>query len=261
MQSETRYGAPAPGVPAVALITGAGRGIGAATALALAREGWSLLLSWHRDAAACEAVAEQARALGVRAEVRRCDVAVDAEVEALFAHCDAVLGAPGAVVANAGIVDVVARVDAIDRPRLERMFATNVFGAFACAREAVRRMSTRHGGAGGTVVLLSSAAARLGAPGEYVDYAAAKAAVDALAIGLGKEVAAEGVRVVGVRPGLIDTEIHASGGRPDRLRTLAPAVPMQRGGTAAEVAETIAWLVCARASYVTATLVDVTGGR
>lgn len=248
-------------MPPVALITGAGRGIGAATALALAREGWSLMLSWHRDEAACESVAAQARALGVRAEVRRCDVSIDAEVGALFAHCDAVLGVPGAVVANAGIVDVVARVDAIDRARLERMFATNVFGAFACAREAVRRMSTRHGGAGGTIVLLSSAAARLGAPGEYVDYAAAKAAVDALAIGLGKEVAAEGVRVVGVRPGLIDTEIHASGGRPDRLRTLAPAVPMQRGGTAGEVAETIAWLVSARASYVTATLVDVTGGR
>ena len=189
------------------------------------------------------------------------DVADEAQVLAMFARVDAELGRLTALVNNAGVVDKTARVDQMSLQRLTRMFDINVIGSFLCAREAVLRMSTRHGGTGGAIVNVSSAAARLGAPGQYVDYAAAKGAMDAMTIGLAKEVAAEGIRVNAVRPGLIETEIHASGGLPNRVRDLQHQVPMQRGGTADEVAETIVWLLSPAASYTTMSLLDVSGGR
>jgi NAD(P)-dependent dehydrogenase (short-subunit alcohol dehydrogenase family) len=179
----------------------------------------------------------------------------------MYGRIDAELGALGGLVNNAGVVDVAARVDAMGLARLQRMFAVNVVGSIVCAREAVRRMSTRHGGRGGAIVNLSSAAARLGSPGQYVDYAAAKGAIDTFTLGLAREVAAEGVRVNGVRPGIISTDIHASGGEPDRAERLAPMVPMLRAGTADEVAAAIVWLLSAEASYVTGTTIDVAGGR
>jgi NAD(P)-dependent dehydrogenase (short-subunit alcohol dehydrogenase family) len=254
------------------LITGASRGIGAATAVQAARAGWDVALNCVRDTAAAEAVAAQVRALGRRACVLPADVADEAQVEAMFAALDRLQaggrgsdGAPwpplAGLVNNAGVVDVAQRVDAMRAPRLQRMFAVNVFGSFFCAREAVRRMSTRHGGAGGVIVNLSSAAARLGSPGQYVDYAAAKGAIDSFTRGLALEVAAEGVRVNGVRPGVIDTDIHASGGQPQRAAQLAPQLPMQRAGTADEVAAAIVWLLGDAAAYVTATTLDVSGGR
>jgi NAD(P)-dependent dehydrogenase (short-subunit alcohol dehydrogenase family) len=189
------------------------------------------------------------------------DVAQEADVLRLFGEIDAKLGRLTALVNNAGVVDVSARVEDMSVQRLKRMFDINVLGTILCAREAVKRMSTRRGGAGGAIVNVSSAAARLGAPGQYVDYAAAKGAVDAFTIGLAKEVAAEGIRVNAVRPGLIETDIHASGGIPDRVRQLQHLVPMQRGGTAEEVANTIVWLLSPQASYTTMSLVDVSGGR
>jgi NAD(P)-dependent dehydrogenase (short-subunit alcohol dehydrogenase family) len=189
------------------------------------------------------------------------DVSDEAQVLALFAHIDAEPGPLRALVNNAGVVDVAARLDEMSMARWRRMFDIHVLGSMLCAREAVRRMSTRHGGSGGAIVNLSSAAARLGAPGEYVDYAAAKGAIDSFTIGLAKEVAAEGIRVNAVRPGLIDTEIHASGGLPDRVHDLAHLVPMRRGGSALEVAEAIVWLLSDSASYTTMSLLDVSGGR
>jgi NAD(P)-dependent dehydrogenase (short-subunit alcohol dehydrogenase family) len=189
------------------------------------------------------------------------DVAKVADVLAMFAKVDAKLGRLSALVNNAGIVDVASRVDAMDAARLQRMFNTNIFGSFVCAREAVLRMSTRHGGSGGSIVNVSSAASRLGSPGQYVDYAASKGAIDTFTLGLAKEVAAEGIRVNAVRPGIIDTDIHASGGQPDRARQLAPQVPMQRPGTADEVAQAIVWLLGADSSYTTGALLDVAGGR
>jgi NAD(P)-dependent dehydrogenase (short-subunit alcohol dehydrogenase family) len=212
-----------------------------------------------RDRAAADTVAAGVRAAGRRALVVIADVSGDAGVRALFDAADAGFGAVHGLVNNAGVVDVAARVDAMDEARLARMFTTNVVGPMLCAREAVRRMSTRHGGAGGAIVNVSSAAARLGAPGQYVDYAAS--AVDAFTKGLALEVAAEGIRVNAVRPGIIDTAIHASGGQPDRARRLAPQVPMQRAGSADEVAAAIVWLLSADAGYVTGAIVDVGGGR
>ena len=243
------------------LVTGASRGIGAATAVLAARHGWDVAINFARDAAAAERVAEQVRAAGRRALVRQADVAEESEVLAMFAAVDREFGRLDGLVNNAGVVDLPARVDEMSVQRLQRMFAVNLTGSFLCAREAVRRMSTRHGGAGGAIVNLSSAAARLGSPAQYVDYAAAKAGIDTFTLGLAREVAAEGIRVNAVRPGIIDTEIHASGGLPDRARQLAPMVPMQRAGTADEVAQAIVWLLSGASSYSTGALLDVSGGR
>lgn len=246
---------------AIALITGASRGIGAATALAAARAGYAVAVNYRDNSLAADEVVRTIRAMGGSAITVQADVAHEDQVLAMFAKVDAKLGRLTALVNNAGVVDVACRVDAMNVARLERMFTTNVVGSMVCAREAVLRMSTRHGGSGGAIVNLSSAAATLGSPGQYVDYAASKGAIDTFTVGLAREVAAEGVRVNAVRPGIIDTEIHASGGQPDRAHRLAAQVPMQRAGTAEEVADAIVWLLSAQASYTTGTILDVTGGR
>jgi len=243
------------------LVTGGSRGIGAATASLAARKGYAVAVNYAANAAAADDVVRAIRAHGGRAIAVQGDVADEAQVVAMFKAVDAGLGPVTALVNNAGVVDAVARVDEMTLARLKRMFDINVIGSILCAREAIRRMSTRHGGSGGAIVNVSSAASRLGSPGQYVDYAAAKGAIDAFTIGLAKEVAAEGIRVNAVRPGLIETDIHASGGLPDRVRQLAPQVPMQRGGSAAEVAEAIVWLLSPEASYTTMSLLDVSGGR
>jgi NAD(P)-dependent dehydrogenase (short-subunit alcohol dehydrogenase family) len=243
------------------LITGGGRGIGAAVARQAAAQGWDVAVNAVRDLASAQGVADEVRALGRRALAIQADVADEAAVRAMFDRVDAEWGPLAALVNNAGVVDMAQRVDEMSLARWQRMFAINVQGTFLCTREALRRMSTRHGGRGGAIVNLSSAAARLGSPGQYVDYAAAKAAIDTFTLGVAREVAAESVRVNAVRPGIIDTEIHASGGQPDRAQRLAPQVPMQRAGTADEVAQAVVWLLSDHASYVTGSLMDVTGGR
>ena len=243
------------------LITGGSRGIGAAAAVLAARDGWDVAINYTRDAAAAERVAAHVREAGRRALVLQADVSDEAQVLAMFAAVDKDFGPLRGMVNNAGVVDLPARVDEMSLQRLMRMFAINLTGSFLCAREAVKRMSTKHGGAGGVIVNLSSAAARLGSPGQYVDYAAAKAGIDTFTLGLAREVAAEGIRVNAVRPGLIDTEIHASGGLPDRAKQLAPTVPMQRTGSAEEVAQAIVWLLSDASSYTTGSVIDVTGGR
>ena len=243
------------------LVTGGSRGIGAATALLAAQRGWAVAVNYTHDAAAALAVVARIRAAGGTALAVQADVSVEAAVLAMFATIDRELPRLGALVNNAGVVDLPARVDATTMARLQRMFAINVFGSFICAREAVLRLSTKHGGAGGAIVNLSSAAARLGSPGQYVDYAAAKGAIDVFTLGLAKEVALEGIRVNAVRPGIIETEIHASGGAPDRAQQMAPLVPMQRTGSAAEVAQAIVWLMSDESSYTTGAVLDVTGGR
>ena len=245
----------------IVLITGASRGIGAATALLAAAHGYAVAVNYTANSLAADEVVRQIRTNGGQAMAVRADVANEAEVVAMFDKIDAKFGPLTALVNNAGVVDDVCRVDAITTARLQRMFEVNVFGSFLCAREAVRRMSTAHGGAGGTIVNVSSAAARLGSPGQYVDYAAAKGAIDTFTLGLAKEVAAEGIRVNAVRPGIIDTDIHASGGQPDKARLQGPSAPMQRAGRSDEVAEAIVWLMSDKASYTTGVLLDVAGGR
>jgi NAD(P)-dependent dehydrogenase (short-subunit alcohol dehydrogenase family) len=243
------------------LVTGASRGIGAAAALRCAQAGYAVAVNYARDAAAAEQVVARIVAAGGRAIALQADVADTAQVAALYGRIDRELPPLVGLVNNAGVVDLPARVDAMDAARLQRMFAINVFGSFHCAREALLRMSTKHGGRGGAIVNLSSAAARLGSPGQYVDYAAAKGAIDTFTLGLAREVATEGVRVNAVRPGIIETDIHASGGIPDRARQMAPHVPMQRAGSADEVAQAIVWLLSDASSYTTGAIVDVTGGR
>jgi NAD(P)-dependent dehydrogenase (short-subunit alcohol dehydrogenase family) len=249
------------------LVTGGGRGIGAAACRLAAAQGWAVAVNYARDAAAADAVVAAIVAAGGRARSFQADVADDAAVVAMFAAIDRDLPPLGGLVNNAGVVDTPVRVDAMSIERLQRMFAINVFGSFSCARESVRRMSTKPAAgapgahAGGAIVNVSSAAAKLGGAGQYVDYAAAKGGIETFTIGLAKEVAAEGIRVNAVRPGIIDTEIHASGGTPDRVRQITPQLPMQRAGTADEVGEAIVWLLSDASSYTTGSIVEVTGGR
>ncbi len=245
----------------VVLITGASRGIGAATARLAAERGDHVVVNYARDADAADAVVDQCLALGARALAVQADVADEAAVVAMFDRVTGEFGAIDVLVNNAGILHRQMRFDEMSVDRWHNVFDVNVIGAFICAREAVRRMSTRHGGGGGSIVNVSSAASRLGSAGEYVDYAASKAAIDTLTIGLGTEVATEGIRVNAVRPGVIDTDIHASGGEPRRVDRVAPSVPMQRGGEPIEVARTILWLASDEASYITGTIVDCAGGR
>ena len=245
----------------VLLVTGGSRGIGAATALAAAQAGYAVAVNYQSNSLAADEVVRSIRDSGGQAMALQADVSREDEVMAMFARIDAKWGPLAALVNNAGVVDVSSRVDAMGVGRLSRMLNTHVLGSFVCAREAVLRMSTRYGGTGGGIVNLSSAASRMGSPGQYVDYAACKGAIDTFTIGLAKEVAAEGIRVNAVRPGIIETDIHASGGEPDRAQRLAPQVPMQRPGSAQEVANAIVWLLSPQASYCTGALLDVGGGR
>lgn len=243
------------------VITGASRGIGAATAVLAARAGYDVGIGYRTDADAAAAVVDRCVAAGVTAFTAPVDVADESAVVAWFAGAVERFGSVDCLVNNAGIVQPQSRLDDLDTERIRRIFDVNVLGSILCAREAVRHMSTLHGGTGGSIVNVSSAAASLGSPGEYIDYAATKGAVDTMTIGLAREVATESIRVNAVRPGLIDTEIHASGGDPGRAERLAPAIPMGRVGTPGEVAQTILWLASDAASYVTGALVNCSGGR
>lgn len=245
----------------IMLITGGSRGIGAATARLAAARGWRVAISYHRNAPAADAVVNQIRSAGGAAIAVQADVGVESDVLRLFGTVDKQLGKLTALVNNAGMLEQQMRLDQMELDRWQRVFSANVFGSFLCAKQAVLRMSTRHGGIGGTIVNVSSAAARIGSPNEFIDYAAAKGAVDSMTIGLSKEVAAEGIRVNAVRPGLIYTDIHGLAGEPGRVDRAKAGVPMLRGGHADEVAEAILWLASEQASYVTGTLMDVTGGR
>ena len=245
----------------IALITGGSRGIGAATALLAARHGYQVCVNYAGNEAAAAKVVSAIEAGGGKAIAVQADVGIEADILRLFETCDRELGTLTALVNNAGVVDVSARVEDMSHARLHRMMSINVIGSFIAAREAIKRMSTRHGGQGGTIVNLSSAAAKLGAPANYVDYAASKGAIDTFTYGLALEVAAEGIRVNAVRPGIIDTEIHASGGIPDRVERLRSSLPMQREGTSEEVAEAILWLMSDKSSYTTGETIQVSGGR
>jgi NAD(P)-dependent dehydrogenase (short-subunit alcohol dehydrogenase family) len=245
----------------VLLITGASRGIGAATAQLAAARGFHVCVNYHRDQPAAEKVVAAIRQKTGTAVAIQADVSNEPEVVRLFADTVAQLGPITALVNNAGIVERQTRLDQIDSARLQRVFATNVFSYFLCAREAVRRMSTRHGGQGGAIVNVSSAASRIGSPHEYIDYAASKGAIDTLTLGLAKEVAEENIRVNAVRPGIIHTDIHAAGGEPNRVERVRKTIPMQRGGQPDEVANAILWLLSEEASYITGSILDVTGGR
>jgi NAD(P)-dependent dehydrogenase (short-subunit alcohol dehydrogenase family) len=245
----------------VIVITGASRGIGAATARLAGERGYAVCVNYRTDRAAAETVVRAIQARGGQALADAADVANEADVVRLFATVDAELGPLTALVNNAGILDRQARVEAMDAARIGRVLATNVTGTLLCAREAIRRMSVTHGGRGGAIVNVSSMASRIGSPGEYVDYAASKGAVDTLTIGLAQEVAQEGIRVNAVRPGIIYTDIHASGGEPGRVDRVKAFVPMRRGGQPEEVARAILWLLSDEASYSTGTFIDVSGGR
>jgi NAD(P)-dependent dehydrogenase (short-subunit alcohol dehydrogenase family) len=245
----------------IMIITGGSRGIGAATAVLAAERGFDVAVNFASNQAAADAVVKQIQAKGRRAFALAGDVASESDMLKLFEACDKQLGTLTCLVNNAGVVDVKSRVDQMSVERMRRMFEINVIGSMVCAREAVKRMSSKHGGKGGTIVNLSSAAARLGSPGQYVDYAAAKGAIDAFTLGLAREVANEGIRVNAVRPGIIDTEIHASGGEPDRVAQSKGMVPMQRGGTAQEIANAILWLASDESTYTTGSVIDATGGR
>jgi NAD(P)-dependent dehydrogenase (short-subunit alcohol dehydrogenase family) len=246
--------------PDVAIVTGGSRGIGAATSLLLAKAGYLVVVNYVSNAAAAKTVVTEIEKSGGKATAIKGDVASEKDIIALFKAADQ-LGQLKVLINNAGVVDVKARIDEMSAERLARMFAINITGSFLCAREAVKRMSTRHGGSGGAIVNMSSAAATLGAPGMFVDYAASKGAIDTFTLGLAREVAGEGIRVNAVRAGIIDTEIHASGGEPDRIAQIRGQLPMQREGTALEVAEAIIWLASDKASYVTGTCLGVSGGR
>ena len=243
------------------IVTGGGRGIGAATSRLAAAQGYAVCVNYLRNRDAAAAVVKAIEGAGGRAIAVAGDVANEGDVARLFEASDKALGPLAGLVNNAGILETQMRVEAMDAARIHRVFATNVVGSFLCAREAVRRMSTRHGGKGGAIVNVSSGAARLGSPGEYVDYAASKGAIDTFTIGLAREVAEEGIRVNAVRGGFIYTEIHASGGEPNRVDRVKEFVPMKRGGTADEVARAILWLVSEEASYTTGSFIDVTGGK
>jgi NAD(P)-dependent dehydrogenase (short-subunit alcohol dehydrogenase family) len=245
----------------VILVTGGSRGIGAAVCRLAGARGYRVAVNYVANRSAAEAVVADIEAAGGEAFAVAGDVGREADILAMFEAVDRRFGGLDALVNNAGVVDRKARLDELSAERLERMFRINVTGAFLCAREAVRRMSTRHGGSGGVIVNLSSAAARLGSPGWYVDYAASKGAVDTMTTGLALEVAGEGVRVNGVRPGIIDTDIHASGGEPGRVAAVREGLPMKREGKAEEVAAGILWLISDEASYITGTTIDITGGR
>jgi NAD(P)-dependent dehydrogenase (short-subunit alcohol dehydrogenase family) len=244
----------------VLLVTGGSRGIGAAVARSAALAGWVVCLTYHHDHVAAGVVVAEIEAAGGVAAAVRADTAVEGDVLAAFAAADSI-GPLTALVANAGIVAAKARVDELTVERVERMLAVNVLGPIICCREAVRRLSTRHGGPGGSIVLVSSAASRLGSPGEYVDYAASKGAVDTLGVGLAREVAGDGIRVNVVRPGIVDTDIHASGGQPDRAARLGASTPIGRAGRADEVAAAVVWLLGDDAAYCTGSILDVAGGR
>jgi NAD(P)-dependent dehydrogenase (short-subunit alcohol dehydrogenase family) len=245
----------------ILVVTGGGRGIGAAVARQAAERGYAVCISYLANHAAADEVVASIRARGGIAIALQSDVADEAQVVRLFEQVDRQLGRLAALVNNAGIVQQQARVEQMDAERIRRVFETNVIGSFICSREAVRRMSTRHGGSGGAIVNVSSRAAALGSPNEYVDYAASKAALQTLTVGLAREVAAEGIRVNAVAAGLIDTDIHASGGEPGRVERMKDSIPMKRGGTAEEVARAVLWLLSDDASYTTASTVDVAGGR
>ncbi len=245
----------------VIVITGGGRGIGAATARLAAERGYAVCVNYRENHDAAQRVVAEIAADGGRAIAVQADVSIEGDVTRLFSTSDEALGPLGGLVNNAGVLETQMRVEAMDAARLQRVFATNVIGSFLCAREAVRRMSTKHGNRGGAIVNVSSGAARLGSANEYVDYAASKGAIDTLTIGLSREVAEEGIRVNAVRPGFIYTEMHASGGEPNRVDRVKAFVPMKRGGTADEVARAILWLLSDEASFTTGTFIDVTGGR
>ncbi|MEC5325591.1 SDR family oxidoreductase [Aurantimonas sp. A3-2-R12] len=244
----------------VMIVTGGSRGIGAATARLGAKAGYAVVVNYSSNEAAANSVVAEIEAAGGTAIAVKGDVGVEADIVALFAAADK-LGPLAALVNNAGVVDAVAPVAEMSADRLDRMFRINVIGSFLCAREAAKRMSTARGGKGGAIVNLSSAAAKLGLGGSRVDYAASKGAIDTFTVGLAKELAGEGIRVTAVRPGIIATDIHASGGEPDRVEEIAPTLPMQRAGTAEEVAKAILWLLSDEASYSTGTIIDVSGGR
>lgn len=245
----------------VVLVTGASRGIGAATAVLAARSGYAVAVNYRSDSSRAQAVLEQVRGFGAQGIAVQADISKEDEVLHLFKAVDSQLGRLTALVNNAGILERQMRVEAMPADRLHRVLATNVIGTLLCAREAVRRMSTKFGGLGGSIVNVSSMASRLGSPNEYVDYAASKGAVDTFTVGLSREVAAEGIRVNAIRPGLIDTDMHASGGEPGRIERLKGSVPMQRGGTAEEAARAILWLLSDEASYTTGSFIEVSGGR
>ena len=245
----------------IVLITGGSRGIGAATARLAAARGYAVAINYVRRSAEADALVQELGAMGVRAIAVQADIAVEADVLRLFQEVDTRLGTLTALVNNAGILEQQMRLDEMTAARWTRVLTTNVVGSFLCAREAVRRMSTRHGGAGGAIVNVSSMASVIGGANEYVDYAASKGAIDSMTVGLAREVATEGVRVNCARPGPIRTEIHASGGEPNRVERIRTAIPMQRGGEPEEVAATIMWLLSNEASYITGAIVDVSGGR